>query len=631
MGVWLCCGATQRTYAQGGDYAIHFRRQLGIEQDIRFASEAETAVIRFLCEASRRPAAGSELELIVEHSAEVDDKRSYLTVHLNYGTLRSLRLDASNAEAARVRVPLDPQLLKPGENRLEISVRQYARGGAAGGVWTSVSADSQITIRSAAGGQAATIEDLPAPFVDNYSYRPQSFEVLQPRGISSSTLEATALVVAKLCRQAISGCAEVRPVSRLGDARRPILIAGTVEEHPELARLPGQEGVSVFPNPEAPSQPVLVISGPTPHLVREAARGFHPAGKGAAPAGLREWPGYIPPRSRFSLEELGFEEADLDAANNYSLKIPLRAPPEFRFAGYTLQINLALRLAAGARQSGNRLSAKLNGEAVGEWTLRDLWGAAASLKMQVDGSRLGPDNTLELTLRDPEPVVTVLPSTRFYFPHDYEIRLPDLALLRHRFYPFSAYPDFSGTMLVVPSRINLETFQMVLGTAAAVGRLAPAELPGFRLKRIPEITGSDRATAHFIYLRANAGDEEPEQVFRGLPVPEAAGVPRLQMGVSPWNRERAVLIMDRVGASALTMESLAGLSGDTALFRNGRWEFLRISERRTVRETFFLRRIEAWLMRSWYALPLVVTLTSALLYAAYRMSLRERLRGSGGQ
>lgn len=637
FGLWLACGVAPRAHAQAveGYYTIHFRRDLGIAYDIRFAREAETAVIRFLCEASSRPAAGSELELIVGHSGEVDDKRSYLTVFLNYGTLRSLRLDGSNAAPVRIRVPIDPQLLKRGENRLEISVRQYARGGAAGGVWTSVSADSQFTIRTAAYGEAA-LEDLPAPFVDNYSYRPQSFEVLQPKGISSSTLEATALMVASLCRQALAGCAEVRPVSRLAAARRPVLIAGTVEEHPDLARLPAREGVSMFPNPEFPSQPVLLVTGPTPHAVRDAARGFYPgrdrqAWKRAQPSKAREWPGYIPPRTRFSLAELGFEESDLDAANNYALKIPLRAPPDFRFAGYTLHIDLALRLAVGARQSANRLSARLNGEGLGEWTLRDLSGAAPRVKLQIDGSRLGRDNTLELSLREPEAVVTVLPSSRFYFPHDYEVQLPDLALLRHNFFPFSSHPDLSGTVLVVPSRINPETFQLVIETAAALGRLAPSEFLRFRLRRIPEITGSDRASAHFIYLRANAEDEDPVLVFPGLPVPKPAGAPRLQSGLSPWNRERVVLIADRVGAGALSMGSLGGLSGDTALFRNGRWEFLQVSERRTLRETFFLRRIEAWLTRSWYALPLVVTLVSALLYAAYRLSLRERLRGPGAQ
>jgi hypothetical protein len=628
-------------------YRVHFRDHVGLAQDLRLTGESASVVIMFYCEAGSVPSEGSILSLLIEHAESIDGARSFLTLQLNYGTLRSLRLDGTNSQRTRIETPVPATLLRPGRNRLEISVRQYQRAREqSSGVWTTVSADSHFTIRRGSALDSLSLGGLPAPWVDPFSYAPQSFDVLRPEGVSTATLEATALVVANLARQAAPEPVQVRTIDHLRAARRPVLVIGTPEEQPQLRSLVKPREVRVLSNDQgtaslaavaASGHPVLVVSGPTPGAVRNAARALDPRqadreARTSARHGQREWPGYVPPRSRFDLRDLGIEETALSAVNGFEVRLPLRASPDFRFEAYAAHINLALRVSPGGWHSESVLRVHLNDTHLGDWPCQGLAQPLEELKIGFRGDLLRPENLLRISISPaPEPSgwkpgVTVLPSTRFYWPHDYGIELPDLAALRHGFFPFSIDPDLASTILVVPSRIGPGAFDLVVQASAAIARLAPGERLRFRLRTADEAADPDRASSHFIYLRQHADDEDPADLFPGLPPPEPPSTPRLQMAFSPWNRDRVVLVLDRTGAGVLSGETLASLTGDTLVLRRGGPESLRLSVPRTLRETFPLRRIEAWISSSWYALPLVVTAISALLYLGWLAAFRRRMR-----
>ncbi|MBK9168799.1 MAG: cellulose biosynthesis cyclic di-GMP-binding regulatory protein BcsB [Bryobacterales bacterium] len=643
----LAAADSARSQAPAETYSIHFRHQIGLAQDLRLTGESGSGVITFFCEAGSAPSEGSTLSLFIEHSESIDPARSFLTLRLNYGTLRSLRLDGTNSRRTRIESRVPAALLRPGQNRLEISVRQYPRAGEdPSGLWTSISADSQFTIRRSVSQDGLSLDGLPAPWADPFSYAPQGFDVLRPNAISTATLEATALVVANLARQAAPKPVHVRAIGHLRAARRPVLVVGTPEEQPDLRDLPEPQEVRVLSDDQgtlslatlaAVRYPVLAVSGPTPGAVRNAARALNPrpaAGKESTPArrGQREWPGYIPPRSRFTLADLGFEESGLSAVNGFEALFPLRAPPDFRFEAYAVHIVLALRLSPGAWQGESRLHVHLNDTLLGDWPSQGLAQPVEELKVRFRGNLLRPLNLLRISVSPaPEPsgqqpVVTVLPSTRFYWPHDYGIQLPDLATLRHGFFPFSIDPDLASTILVTPSRISPETFGLVVQASASIAGIAPGEVLRFRVQKSNEAADPHRDSSHFIYLRQHPDDEDPADLFPGFPAPEPPFTQRLQMALSPWNRDRVVLVLDRTGANVLSGEALASLKGDTLVLRKGGPESLRLSAPRTLRQTFLLRRIEAWISSSWYALPLVVTAISALLYLGWLAAFRGRLR-----
>ncbi len=167
---------------------------LGLARGLRLAGQRTSRFVAFDCESASRPVAGSELRLALEHSPDLDPDRSFLSITLNYGVLRSIRLDADNRGPAEIAIPLPPELLKR-ENRLVFSVEQWPRAGAgAEAVWTSIGARSELVVPYERTAFPRDLSLLPAPLLDRYSYRPQTLEVLAPARPGADTLEAAALL-----------------------------------------------------------------------------------------------------------------------------------------------------------------------------------------------------------------------------------------------------------------------------------------------------------------------------------------------------------------------------------------------------------------------------------------------------
>lgn len=213
-------------------YQIRFGADLRLPGDLRIAEPRGTRTVRFLCASGRKPAAGSALHLFLEHSPGLDGNRSFLSVSLNYGVLRSIGLEDSNRRLSEIVIPVPANLLKP-ENDLAFTLEQWPAEGA----WTTISARSYLSIAWEPGEPVIDLGRLPAPLVDPYSYEPKVFDVLLPAEASSPTLEAAALVVAGVAARVPAEAVSVNVAFSPGEAKHPLLVVGTPLEQPDLRKL----------------------------------------------------------------------------------------------------------------------------------------------------------------------------------------------------------------------------------------------------------------------------------------------------------------------------------------------------------------------------------------------------------
>lgn len=617
---------------EAGLYIIRFDQELGLA-DLRLEGVKALQTVAFRCESRHRPASGSVLRLIIAHSPELDPDRSFLTVSLNYGVLRSVRLDASNRGPVEVAIPLLPSQLRP-RNELLLSVEQHTTGRSAA-AWTTVSSRSDVEIHFTPDTQPNDLASLPVPLIDPLSYRPQAFDVLIPQQASTATLEATALLIANLLRRVPGTEVSIDPVAALQDAEHPLLIVGTVQEQPELRTTAardasGSEGVAGFMT--GYPRPILFVSGGSASAVLAAARRIalaHRPLSGAlthitdgtpyAPALIRTWTGFLPPENHFTLAAMQPQALELGPSNDYTVRLPLDATPDTRFLPYGAQITLWLKLDAALAGGSYRLQAAFNGSPLGE---KRRAGFSAdpvlSWRLTVPGSLLRERNELTVTIGDRSSASGathsyLLPNTTFYLPHDYRADLPDLALLREHFYPFSLRPDFSDTLIVLPDRITARHFSELLYTARALGRTAPADTVAFRVLRRSECTASELGPANIIALGRT-----------GLNLPPSPEGILMRELVSPWNSRRFVLEIaaDRGAAETLFSQGrLERLSGDSVYGTSGRLECGRLLPARSIEEVAYFIHLEAWMRANWLALPVILTVVSGVLLVGVRIAL----------
>src|SRR5262249_23155779 len=94
--------ASQPGGSRVGRYIIQFREHLKVSTDLKLTGARTASSLKFLCESSWKPIAGSTLHLFIDHSPDLDGNRSFLSVTLNYGILRSLRLDQHNQSTTEI-------------------------------------------------------------------------------------------------------------------------------------------------------------------------------------------------------------------------------------------------------------------------------------------------------------------------------------------------------------------------------------------------------------------------------------------------------------------------------------------------------------------------------------------------
>src|SRR5262249_47189414 len=107
-----------------GQYLIHFKEDLKISKDLKLTGIRTSSTLKFTTESTWKPISGTTLHLFIDHSSALDGNRSFLSVTLNYGVLRSVRLDDHNQSATEIAIPLPPEMLQL-KNEIVFSVEQF--------------------------------------------------------------------------------------------------------------------------------------------------------------------------------------------------------------------------------------------------------------------------------------------------------------------------------------------------------------------------------------------------------------------------------------------------------------------------------------------------------------------------
>jgi hypothetical protein len=637
--------------AASNRYSIQFKGQLKISNDLKLTGGQSTSSVKFMCETAWKPAEGSALHLFINHSPDMDGRRSFLSISLNYGILRSLWLDENNQSTTEVVVPIPPAMLRP-ENEIVFSVSQFPGSRRSGEIWTTIQPSSFIEIEYEETRPVLDLRLLPSPLLDSHSYRPKQLSVLMPEHPSSQTLEATALLIASYAGD-LGEAVKVQPVESTDVASGPLLIVGTFDEQPvrlmetwigeKRQHLFGaNEGIiSLVFRSARNFSPTLLVTGRTPTAV---VRGVHKLIEGhfesagtfarvsqdeiAAPVSPREWKGFLPPSNHFTLAELGLHDLKLDPQNGFSVSIPLLATPDTRFFDYGHQMALAFRFGSNVTTEQATLDIDLNGSSLRRFAAADFsTGLTATLRMKIPAQLLRRQNVLTVTWHGldgaviPNPAVWLLPTSEFDLPHDYESALPDLGLLQYAFFPFGLRSDFSDNVIVLPDHGGADLFASLFEFAGLLGRFIPSHRFAFAVKRSSEMNRDTQLDAHLIAFRI---DSLPKGVIAAV-----------QEHVSSSHTQKYVFSLTSSSPAALhtainsvfSEGTLKQLRGDTAYIYPDKVASFKTTSVRQSYEYSYSNHLQAWLRENWIALPLILTAISCLLFVGLRLALAQYKNG----
>jgi cellulose synthase operon protein B len=670
--VWLLLAVlfaswTPPAFAGAGRYSIQFQEHLKVSNDLKLKGARSSSSLRFTCESNWKPIAGSLLHLFIAHSPDLDSSRSFLSVTLNYGVLRSLRLDEHNQGATEITIPLPPEMLRR-ENEIVFSVEQFPNGHA-NDIWTIIKPSSFISIEYEEDRPTLDLRELPSPLVDRGSYRPKEISVLLPDRPSSQTLEANALLIANYAANLKEALA-IHAVPSIDAASDRLLIVGTPQEQPlrllesqlpfrlirtgnktglgiqDQGLLDAREGiVALTQRPGKKFNPILLVSGNGPDGVLRATRKLiegHFEGPGTfarishdvrlAPLPPRNWTGFIPPSGHFELAQLGLKELKLDAQNEFSIALQLSATPDAKFLPYGHQMTLRFRLSSATSVENAQLDLSWNGSTLGRFPASEFSaGASPSLHVTIPAHLLQRQNVLNIAWRgldssETAQVVWLLPSTEFDLPRDYQANLPDLALLQSGLFPFGLRSDLSDLIVVVPDGSSDEVTAAVFELAGALGRLVRSDRFAFSVQRLSELKKQSTTASHLIALRTG---EQPK-----------GALATIEESVSPWNDQKYLLSITANSPASLRAAikmafsgaTLKQLQGDTAHIYPDRISSFRIRPVRLIHEYAYFMHLQAWLRTNWIALPVILTSVSGLLFVGLRLALaqyKNRVLSSG--
>jgi hypothetical protein len=630
-----------------GQYSIQFKEHLKISNALKLAGGQSSSSVSFMCEDTWAPAPGSALHLFVSHSPALDGSRSFLSISLNYGVLRSLRLDEHNQSATEVIVPLPPAMLKP-ENEITFSAEQFPVSDSSREIWTAIEPSSFIRIQYDDTRPTLDLRLFPSPLVDIHSYRPKRLSVLLPERPSSQTLEAAALLTANYAGDMGDG-ATVHAVGSIDTTPGPLLIVGTIEEQPVRqletrfgikiqAPLDVDEGIiSLTQRPGKTFSPTLLITGRTPKAVLRGVRKliegqFESATTFArvsrdeitAPVPPRRWKGFLPPNNHFTLGDMGLKEMKFGSQNGFSLSLPLSTTPDTRFLEYGHQMSLSFRFASGIRSEHAIVEVGLNGSTLGRFQGSDLTsGSRTSVRLKIPFQLLRQQNVLNVVWRGldnaagTDHAVWLLPDSEFDLPHDYESVLPNLELLQYALFPFSLRSDFSDTVIVLPDHAGDDLVSALFEFAGLLGRLGPSNRFAFAVRYSSELDRNTQETSNRIIFRVG-----------GLPRGVMAAVQENLAQSKPKTYELSVVSSSPAALHAAIKiafgeTTLKRLRGDTAYIYSDKVSTFRTTAIRRNLEYSYSTHIQAWLTENWVALPVILTTVSCLLFVGLRLALAQ--------
>jgi hypothetical protein len=521
-------------------------------------------------------------------------ERSRLTVRLNDGEVGAVALDATN-EAGGVLVVALPAGRLADYNTLTVVATQLTSDCERPfdtSLWTRIGADSTIELPGAPTPVVEKVSMMREPLFDPLGYGALRVTPVLPGALSVGSLSALAEVGLSLGRVADWRRVDVRdPVATVAEADTAALLLGTLAEIPEASALvdtsalTGSQGlVALVRHPYDPALPVLIVTGRTPEGVRNAARAVARADRAAwltgdiavveqipdaPPPASERVPRPVGPRASVRLADLGVADHTVDGLYASSLTVPLLLEGDAfpRPDGAELRVRYAY--GAGLDPALSTLEVRFNDVGLVSVPLdRHEGDPDAVVSVKVPGRLVGPHDTLQVGFHLFPSAFdtcvttgdhlwgTVFADTEVRLARDHAVWLPDLALLKQRWFPFNA--EGSGERVTVLLGERAEPWDV----AAALQIVT--DLAGRTVADDPDVTiavGRDeREGARILLVR----EDQPHPALRALSLgsggPRRGGVASieaLQPGPEPGT---GVLVL--MAPDGARLASLARQLGD---------------------------------------------------------------------
>ena len=512
-------------------------RDLQIQQSLRLRGIEGEVGIPFGSRADEVMTSGN-LVLDFGYSPHMLPDLSSITVMVNDEVVRSLPLPRSGADRTRVEVPIDPALIIPGQNRLNLRlIGHYTRDcedPLHSSLWANVSnVRSYLDLSFQRLGLAPDLQSFPAPFFDPYDVVPLRLPFVFGGVPANGDLEAAAALAS-----AFGSMAGDRGFSfptsfgqvPTGDA---IVFMTPQRMVPGLERDITGPTAAVVRNPNDPYSTLLLVMGRDSNELKQAATGLAYAqgslkgqsvdltGSTAPVYATNQAPRWLPTDRKVPLGEI----AEAKALTGQGLQ-PGNLPAAFRLApdlffwpaeGGKLRAEYQYPRGEWLDRSRSRLDVTLNGQYLRSLPLQDRnWferltgnhstaSAEGTAKIPLPTYALFGENLLgfnyDLQISDPGECVGQLPKnvltsikTSSYVDlrgGHHAARMPNLGLFTGGGYPFTRMADLGQTAVLVsaqPTAGEVEGFLTLMGQfgdstgAAATGVQVTRSLQASRLK-----------------------------------------------------------------------------------------------------------------------------------------------------
>ena len=544
---------------------------------------------------------------------------SQLVVLLNGEVVRTIALTPGEAAGQNLRIPVNPALFLPGDNRLNLRlVGHYARDCEDpfhSSLWANVSnvrSWFDLTIQTLP--LQPDLGRLPAPFFDRSDNLPLRLPFVFAGTPNPAELEAAASLASWFGSLASYRGYSFKPVSNQIPQGNAIIFA--TPDRPIAGLTPTITGPSamLIRNPRDPYGELLVVMGRNGKELKLAAAALA-SGRGVFGGQRMSFDGVrIPSYARYAAPrwlrtdravQLG-EIMDPNALQGMGLppgplSTRFRVAPDLFFwprQGGTLDLRYRYPSAPWLDKRASRLDLSINNQYLRSLPLagtswwEQLLGRSAASSQDSDASIILPRYNLfgqnelifdyNLIIADkkkcegtlPDNVrVSVLPTSSIDLSRAYHaLHMPDLATFAGAGYPFTVRPDLAETTVLMgerPSSGAVEAFLTLMGRFGdSTG--APTTAVTVSSQILPE-----RLAGHDILVIGTSSVAASAQLFGKAPilyrngrldVTEASAVERLFGFFSPFKRSSG----EEVAQFLYATDSFAGITGFESPFERGR-------------------------------------------------------------
>ncbi|MDP2305479.1 MAG: cellulose biosynthesis cyclic di-GMP-binding regulatory protein BcsB [Pseudomonadota bacterium] len=443
-------------------------------------------------------------------------ERSRLTVRLNGREVGAVALDAGN-EAGGVLVVALPAARLADYNTLAIVATQLTAGCERPfdtALWTRIAGDSSIELPGAPAPVLPKVSTMREPLFDPLGYGALRVTPVLPGALSVGSLSALTEVGLALGRVADWRRVDVQdPVATVAEAETAGLLLGTLAEIPEASvlvdtsALSGDQGlVALVRHPHDPTLPVLVVTGLNAAGVRNAARAVARADRAAwitgdvavverisdaPPPRAARVPGPVGDRDSVRLSDLGVADHTVDGLYAASLTVPLLLEGDTFPRPDGAEVRVRYAYGAGLDPSLSTLEVRFNDVGLVSVPLDQLEGSPDSVvSVKVPARLVGPHDTLQIGFHLFPAVFdtcgvttadhlwgTVFADTEVHLARDHAARLPDLSLLKQRWFPFNAEAPGERVTVLLGERAEPYDVAAALQIVADLAARSVAEDP----------------------------------------------------------------------------------------------------------------------------------------------------------